>query len=151
MANDTYRHSYTYDAALQLKDAGLVAASAAAQVGGSNKIIDVGLAFLSAVVVIQVSAIEIATGNEEYDIVLQGSNSSSFASGIENLAAIQLGATGSRDGSAIDSLVGSYRLPFFNVQNDVAYRYLRLYTVAAGTIASGINYTAFIGQAVDGN
>ena len=33
---------YTHDTLLELKDAGLVAASAAAQVGGSNKILDLG-------------------------------------------------------------------------------------------------------------
>jgi hypothetical protein len=32
---------------------------------------------------------------------------------------------------------------FTNEQADVTYRYIRLYTKVAGTIATGINYTAF--------
>ena len=37
-----HRPSYTFDAEMQLKDAGLVAADAAAQVDGSAKVLDLG-------------------------------------------------------------------------------------------------------------
>lgn len=146
MADVKNRRSYTFDANLQLKDAGLVAASAAAQVSSANKIIDLGgQEPLKGVVVIDVSAIEIDTGDEEYIVILQGSNSATFASGIENLAAMELGAHSSgRKGSALDSVAGRREMPFINVQADTAYRYLRAYTYVAGTIATGINYTAFI-------
>jgi len=147
MADVKNRRSYTFDALLQLKDAGLVAASAAAQVGGSNKIINLGGAepFMG-VAVIDVSAIEIASNDEHYQIVVQGSNSATFASGVENLAVLDLGATEVRPGSGQDSVVGRYELPFINVQADVAYQYLRAYTFVDGTIATGINYSAFIGK-----
>ena len=148
MADLKNRRSYTFDAGMQLKDAGLVAASAAAQVASSNQILNVGGQdpFMG-VAVIDVSAIEIDTGNEDYQIIIQGSNSSSFASGIENLATLDLGANSSgRKGGAQDSVAGRYELPFINVQRDTAYQYLRAYTFVAGTIATGINYTAFIGK-----
>src|SRR3954462_3630291 len=107
---------FTFDAAHQFKDAGLIAASAAAQVSGSNKIVDVGAAVFEATMVIDVTAVEIDTGNEKYDITIQGSNSATFASGIENLATLDLGATSSgRFGSGQDSVVGRYLLPFLNV------------------------------------
>jgi hypothetical protein len=138
--------NYTFDAALELKDAGLIAASAATQVDGSGAIRDLGDAIFSGIVVIDVSAIEIASNDEEYDILLQGSNSATFASGIENLAQMNLGATEVRQGSAGDSLTGRYLMPFVNIQADITYRYVRLYTVVAGTIATGINYTARIGK-----
>lgn len=134
---------YNFDAEMEFKDAGLVASSAAAQVDSADKIVDVGAGRFEGVMVIDVSAIEIASDNEEYDILVQGSSSATFASDIQNLAQMNLGATEVRQGGAIDSLVGRYELPFVNEQADVRYRYLRVYTVVAGTIATGINYTAF--------
>jgi len=138
--------NYTFDADLELKDAGLVAASAAATVGGSAQILDLGDAIFSGIVVIDASAIEIASNDEEYDIILQGSNSATFASGIESLAQMNLGATEVRQGGAGDSLAGRYLMPFVNIQADITYRYVRIYTVVAGSIATGINFRARIGK-----
>lgn len=134
---------YTFDALLQLKDAGAITSSAAAQVGGVAKILDMGAARFDGTVVVDVSAIDIASANEAYDIVIQGSNSSSFASGIQNLASLNLGATAVRDGGAADSLVGRYEIGVTNEQADVVYRYVRAYTVCAGTTPS-VNYTAWL-------
>ncbi|MCC7047200.1 MAG: hypothetical protein IT562_10845 [Alphaproteobacteria bacterium] len=135
---------YNFDAEMVLKDAGLVAASAAAQVDSADKILDVGAARMDGVIVVDVDAIEIASNDEEYDILLQGSNSSSFASAIENLAQLNLGATEVRQGGAQDSVVGRYEMPFTNEQASTVYRYLRLYTVVAGNIATGLNYRAYV-------
>lgn len=138
------RRTYSYDNELLLKDAGLVAASAAAQVGGSDKIRDVGASTrIDEMLVIDVTAIEIASNDEEYDIIVQGSSSASFASDIQNLAQMNLGATEVRQGGAIDSTTGRYELPFTNYQDDTTYRYIRLYTAVAGSIDTGINYSAF--------
>lgn len=140
--------SYTFDAAMVLKDAGLVAADAAAQVGGSPKIIDLGsdTANFSGVAVVDVSAIEIASNDELYRIIIQGSNTANFSGAKENLAELTLGATAVRPGGAADSVVGRYELAFSNRQGDVTYRYLRAFTDVNGTIATGINYKAFIGR-----
>ena len=140
------RASYTFDAELEMKDAGLVASSAAAQVDAANKIADIGEGRFDGVLVIDVSAIEIADNDELYTIVVQGSSSSTFASGIENLAELSLGATEVRPGGAGDSTVGRYELPFTNNQDGSLYRYLRVYTVVAGTVATGINYTAWVAR-----
>lgn len=64
-----------FDSLTQLKDAGLVAASAAAQVGGSAKILDISASLPSTAVapemrgtlVIDVTALEVATGDEVHD------------------------------------------------------------------------------------
>lgn len=139
---------YNYDAEMLLKDAGLVAASAAATVESAAKVIDLGPGRFEGVVIIDVSAIEIASNDEEYTIVLQGSASSSIASGVEILAMMNLGALELRTGDvgdfSVDSVAGRYEMPFVNEQADTRYRYVRLYTVVSGTIATGINYTAYI-------
>lgn len=139
------RRSYTFDAGMQFKDAGLVASSAAAQVSSADKIVTVGDTFIKGVMVIDVSAIEIASNDEHYRIAVQGSTSATFASVIETLAELDLGATEVRDGGAQDSVVGRYELPFMNVQAGVQYPYLRVYTFVGGSIATGINYTAYAG------
>jgi hypothetical protein len=135
---------YNFDALLEMKDAGLVAASAAAQVDSAAKIVDLGVGRFEGLLVVDVSAIEIASNDELYRIVVQGSSSATFASDIQNLASLDLGATEVRDGSGIDSVAGRYEIPFQNEQNDIRYRYLRVYTFVDGTIATGINYTAFV-------
>ena len=67
------RPSYTFDANLEFKDAGLVASSAAAQVDSAAKVVDVGTGFFKGDLVIDVTAIEVATGNEGYRIAIEGS------------------------------------------------------------------------------
>lgn len=138
--------SYTFDANLEMKDAGLVAADAAAQVDGSNKILAVGDATFKGVLVVDVSAIEIASNDEVYRICVQGSSSATFASDVQNLAVLPLGATEVNPGGAIDSVTGRYELWFSNQQAGVTYPYIRVYTDVNGAIATGINYSAFIGR-----
>lgn len=135
--------AHNFDKLLELKDAGAITSSAAAQVGGSNKIIDMGAARFDAVVKINVSAIDTTTGDEAYNILVQGSNSSTFASGVENLAALDLGGTSGRRGGGQTSVAGVYEIPVTNEQADTVYRYVRLYTFCGGTTPS-INYTAFL-------
>jgi hypothetical protein len=141
------RRSYSYDNSLLLKDAGLVASSAAAQVSSAAAVVDLGAQPCQGVVVIDATAIEIGSNDECFTIVLQGSNSSTFAgTAAKTLAAMQLGSAGGKAmGESADPVGGGrYELPFINVQNDVVYEYVRLYTLVAGTIATGINYTGFI-------
>ena len=96
--------------------------------------------------VIDVTALEVATGDEKYTIILQASNSSSFASGIVNLGQIELGAATPMLGGAAVCTTGRYLLPFTTNRNGTTYRYLRLYTTVVGTIATGINYVAWLSK-----
>ncbi len=144
MAGVELRRSYVFDGDLELKDAGLIAADAAWQVSGANKIVDVGAAAMLAVCVIDVSAIEIASNDELYKLVIQGSSSSTFADTFVDLAILELGALEVLRGDQ-DSSTGRYELPFLNGQDDVVWQYIRGYTDVAGTIATGINFKAFIG------
>lgn len=146
MAALSNRRSYTFDANLQFKDAGLIAASAAAQVSSAAQVLNVGNSPIDGVAVIDASAIEIGSNDELFTLLVQGSNSATFAgTAAVTLAAIRLGSAGGKAaGESADAVGGGhYELPFINVQNDVVYQYLRMYTLVAGTIATGINYKAF--------
>ncbi len=132
----------TFDGNLEFKDAGLVAASAAAKVDDAAKIVDIGTGEYKAEMIIDVSAIEIATNDEVYNICVQLSTSATFASAIQTAAKLELGASEVLLGDT-DSTVGRYKLMFDNEVNGTYYRYARVYTVVAGTIATGINYTAW--------
>jgi hypothetical protein len=128
-----------------MKDAGLVASSAAATVDSAAKIADLGAGLVEADLIIDVSAIEIATGDEIYNVCLQVSSSATFASTIQTVAKLEMGAATPLLGD-VDSAAGRYLLPFRNEFGGTIYRYARVYTVVAGTIATGINYTARIGK-----
>jgi hypothetical protein len=137
---------FTFDYDLQLKDAGLVAADAAAQVGSADKILDLGASRFDGRVIVDISAIEVATGNEGYKIKTQFSASATFASGVIGGPALLTGDSSILIGESADTAVGRYELPFTNEINGTTYRYMRLYTDVEGTIATGINYTAFVVQ-----
>ena len=132
-----------FDAAMQFKDAGLVAASAAAQVSGAAKVVDLGTGLFQGCMIVNVSEIEVATGDEKYTICIQLSNTTAFPDDASSLTAVQMelgGATPLLLGAV--STPGRYKLYFDNEFDGALYRYARVYTVVAGTVATGINYTA---------
>jgi hypothetical protein len=55
---------------------------------------------------------------------------------------MQIGALEVTDGDQ-DGATGRFILPVRNELNGVYYPYLRLYTVVAGAVAAGINYSAY--------
>lgn len=135
----SYRN-YPYSSAAQLKAAGLVASSEA-----GSLIVDVGSGYVEGVLIVDVTAIEIASNDEAYTIVLQGSPDADFgtAANIVELMAIHMGAKETKltDCDRDDAIVRLDK-PCNNTHGDTNFRYLRLYTVVAGTIATGINYEA---------
>ena len=136
--------NYPYDANLQLKDAGAITSSAAAQVGGSDKIITVGDEAFEGDFVVDVSALVQDDGNEQANILLQGSNSATFASGVVTLAIVSLGAaTGALGARSAVTGLTRYSVPFKNIFGGTRYAYLRAYTAVAGTTPS-VNYVASI-------
>lgn len=130
---------FTYDDALSLKDAGLVAATTT-----EATILDLGAGLVDGNLVLDVSAIEVASTDEKYTIHLEGSNVAAMTSGSVTLANIPLGnETAPADA---DTATGRFVVPFRNEQNGTTYRYVRIYTLVAGTIATGINFSAFIAK-----
>ena len=145
-------HSYVFDSLGELKDAGLVASSAAATVDSAAKILDLGASsYLQGVVVVDASAIEVDTANEKYEIEWQLSPDAAFgtAGNIVCAAVLKLGDS-SVNGSGADSAAGRYYLFVSNEFAGTVYRYARLYTRIAGTIGTGINYSAFLSASVGG-
>jgi len=146
----------TFDASLELKDAGVVGASAAAEVDAAAKVIDVGTGLFEGEVIVDVSAIEIATNDEVYHIFVEGASEVAMDTTLVPLAQLQLGALEVMGpGSShfkVDSSTGRYVIPFRNERDGVYSRYIRLYTVVAGTIATGggINYTAYAAKKAAG-
>ena len=132
-------NQFTYDNALALKTAGLVAASA------DGSILDVGAGFVKGYLVFDVSAIEVASTDERYTISLEGSNVAAMTSGSVCLAKKVFGnLVVPMDGAL--SAAGRYVVPFTNEEAGTTYRYLRLSTLVAGTIATGINFACFIAK-----
>ena len=132
-------NQFTYDSALSLKAAGLMAASA------DGLILDVGAGFVKGYLVFDVSEVEVATGDERYTVALEGSNVAAMTSGSVCLAKKVFGnLIVPMDGAL--SAAGRYAVPFTNEEGGTAYRYVRLSTLIAGTIATGINFAAFIAK-----
>lgn len=136
----------TYDASLLLRAASLIAATAT-----ESTYLDIGTGLVEGDLVIDATAVEVGSGNESYQIVLQGSPDSSFTAGtIANLAQVVIGASGSTAVTiglqGFDDAAGRYVVPFRNERNGTTYRYVRLRTVVTGTIATGLNYSAFIAK-----
>jgi hypothetical protein len=130
---------FTYDNALLLKAAGLVAASA------DGSILDLGDGLVCGYLVVDLSACEIATGDERYTISLEGSNVAAMDSGSVCLAKKVFGNLVVPMDAAL-SAAGRYVIPFRNEEGGTIYRYVRLSTLVAGTIATGINFMAFIAK-----
>jgi len=131
--------NFTYDASLSLKAAGLVASTTT-----EATIVDLGAGFVDGNLVIDVSAVEVASTDEIYLICLEGSNVAAMTSGSVCLAQIEMGnATAPADA---DTGTGRFVVPFRNEQNGTIYQYVRIYTEVAGTIATGINFAAFIAK-----
>lgn len=133
------------DSATQLKDAGLLAASAQTQVSGSNAKLDFGAGkpFTEVKLMIDISAIEVASGDEKYEIEFQLSDSSTFASGNVVAGVIKLGDSSVTGGSADNATGGPITLGVCNEFQGTRYRYGRLYCRIAGSIVTGINFTAY--------
>ncbi|MFG1247270.1 hypothetical protein [Xanthobacter flavus] len=123
------QRGYPFDIATQLKDPGAVTSTAAAQVGGSNKILDLRAARFEGTLVIDVSAIDFASTDETYQIEVGFSNDAAFGSG--NIVGLLIPVTGT----------GRIEQPFFNEKLGTVYRYMRLRHILGGTTPS-INYQA---------
>ena len=145
------RVTKTFDALLELKDSYAVAADAWAQVGGVAQILDLGDGLIEGDIMVDVTAIEVDSDDEDYNIIACISSTADFSSDVYAVSGLMLGSAGT---AMFDNLIGDvdmgigrYRLPFVNeIANGVTKRYLRLYTNVAGTIVTGITYAAYLAK-----
>ena len=132
----------TYDHALLLRDAGAVTASAAAQVSAAAKVLDLGAGRVAGVVMLDISAMDVTSGDEKYELEAQYSNDATFATGVVVGQVAKLGDS-TTTGSSADSTTGRYELPVVNEINGTRYRYMRLFQRIAGTTPS-INFVGYL-------
>ena len=130
---------FTFDADLELKAAGLLDASA------DGDILDLGDGIVDGYIVVDLSACEIATGDEIYTVSLEASNVAAMSSGSVCVAKKVFGNLVVPMDAAL-STAGRYVIPFRNEEAGTIFQYVRLSTLVAGTIATGINYSAFIAK-----
>ena len=140
----------TYDAALLLKADAAVGATA-----NGSLILDVGAGMCKGDVIIDVTALEIDSNDESYEIVLQGSSDANFgtAANVTSLCSVTIGdKVATRLASGVfqvgtDDTIGRFTLPFRNERNGTTYRYLRIKTIVVGTIGGdGITYSAWLAK-----
>ena len=143
MSNEVLRAAnYIIDADLQLEDG----AAAITADGVGSAILDLGNARMVGDVVIDVSAIDHTTDDEQYHIYARYSSSATFASDIEAGQALLLQSAGvGIAGGDVDPDAGRYILPVTNVINDREYRYMQLYVDVAGTTPS-ITFKAWLSK-----
>lgn len=145
-------HNFTLDSATQLKDAGLVAADAAGTVSAAAAYVDLGAdnAYSKFAVVIDWTACEVASGDEAYHMRVQGSTTSAFSTAYD-LAKKSLGDS-TTTGQPVDTTPSGRAVIYgdnvactsaSDAGSEIACRYIRIYCDVAGTIATGLNYTAW--------
>lgn len=133
-----------FDAATQLSDGATThTANAAGQVASANKVLDIGSGFCPMVLDVNVTAMDITSGDEGYTIELQGSNDSSFATGVVVLNRVSYGKATAINESADRGLGRQQKEVLNSVDGVNTLRYVRAFVRVAGTTPS-IAYTAFL-------
>lgn len=130
---------YTYDDALEMKAAGLIAVST------DGDILDIGAGLFDGFLVVDMSACEVASGDEIYTVSVEGSTVAAMTSTSVCLAKKVFGNLVVPMDAAL-SAAGRYVIPFRNEEGGTIYRYIRLSTLVAGAVATGINFSAFLAK-----
>jgi hypothetical protein len=133
----------TYDNAMLLKAAGLVCTSATSENG--SVILDLGEGLVCGDLVIDLIAIETGSSDERFMLSLEGSTVAAMSSTSVNLAQKNFGQLVAPQDAAVTTL-GRYIIPFRNEECGTLYRYVRYQITGTGTIATGINFAAFIAK-----
>lgn len=141
--------TYSFDANLQLSDnAAAYTASGYLQSAGADGVLDLGgnqgvtptqFARIDAMAIFDVTAIDIASGNETYQIDILLSNDPAFAAGnVVCAAGIQLGKGASLRGAVAqqDSVTGRYEVGFTNQLGGTIFEYAKAFLTAGGTTPS---------------
>ena len=143
MMNHSIYHD-TFDAATELKDAGAVTANnTAGTVASVARVVNVGTGIIDAVLVVHLDTVDVASTDEAYEIVLQGSTAANFGSGVSNLRIVHAGLA-AVNGEPANVTSGTIRVPVSNTLDGLtALPYLRVLTKVVGTTPS-INYRAYL-------
>ena len=144
------RKAFTFDRNMAFAEDLTLTSSGVVQFAAANVQLDLGDAYLDAVLVLDVETIDTASNDESYTFILEGGTVSGFGSGsIDALAIKRLedpASTGTPGRMNVEHGPGRYIIPFCNLVDETQYRYLQLNFVAAGTTPS-IKFTAFVSPA----
>lgn len=147
--------TYNFDINLQVSDgAAAQTANGWSQVGGATAQLDLGgnqgtspvqQARIDAMLVLDVTALNIATGDESYRFVIGLSNDPAFGAGnVVEGPSILLGKGAELDlANGADSVTGRYELGFTTQIAGTLYEFMQLYVIVAGTGPS-ITYEGFV-------
>ncbi len=146
--------TYSFDINLQFSDgAAAITASGYTQSGGAQAILDLGgnqstspvqQSRIDAVAVCDVTALDIASGNETYKIIVVGSNDPSLLTGNVILGEVMIGKGASLDvANCADSVTGRYEVMFSTNAAGSLYEYVSVYVACGGTTPS-ITLSGFI-------
>ena len=65
---------------------------------------------------------------------------------IQRIVKIRVAAAAVADGGADVGEIGHFELGFTNEYNGIAYRFMRIFTEVAGTVATGIDFVAHLAK-----
>jgi hypothetical protein len=135
----------TFDYLALMQDSAAITASVVGKVASVAKIFDAGQGRMDARLILDSTAVEVATGNEQYIVLVQGSSSSTCATDVWNLGAMVVGDS-SVSLETVDSVIGRREIAFCNEVNGTTYRYLRVYFLLAGTTndSTGLTCSAYL-------
>lgn len=128
-----------FDTKLLLKDTGAVTTSGYGTVDASAQVVNLGSGLVRGNLIIDISSIDIQTGDELYELHLIGGNDESFSREV-SLCSKELGHNSQLQGN-LDSKISRAIMPFQNEERGVIYPYVRVRHVLSGATPS-INYTA---------
>lgn len=135
---------FTYDDSLGLADSNTVTAT-----GETTTIIDLGDGLFDGFLVVDISALDMTTGDEAYRLNVEGSTVAAMTSTSKGLAGIDIGNTVvpmDADDAAITSAAPARLvIPFRNERMGTLYRYVRLHYVLGGTSPS-MTFLAFLAK-----
>lgn len=154
--------TYTFDANNGISDnAAAYTASGYLQYGGADGVVDLGgnqgtsptqQARIDAMAIFDITAIDIASGNETYQFDIMVSNDPAFAAANAVCAGgFQCGKGASLRGAVAqaDSVIGRMEIGFCNQVAGVIYEYVKVYLTEGGTTPS-ISVFSFIAVLPEG-
>lgn len=139
-----------FDALLEIRDSSFAAIAAASAdrvtfawegpfVSSAVAPIDVGPGRFEGKAIIDITAMDIVSNDEEYIFIVMGYDSAETS--YTPLAALQLGAK-EMDPGTVDSVIGRHELLFSNEKGEVQYPKITLGVVVLGTTPN-LQFTAF--------
>jgi hypothetical protein len=131
----TNRIGKTFDIDLYVHDGTALTASASGTVDSAAVVLDLGSGFVDADLILDVSALDVDTGNESVIVQIMLSDTE-IATEKYCQTQFQIGDAAAIPGD-VDRTTGRYIIPFNNIiESGLCKRFMHLYFTIAGTVAA---------------